>query len=101
VRGYEVTPGQYVQITDNELDALEAERNSNIELREFIPIAKVDPVYFEGAYYLAPDEGGDKAYRLLAEAMEKSGRVAVAEMVSYGRKDSCSSGRAKAGSCCR
>jgi DNA end-binding protein Ku len=86
VRGYELTKGQYVQVTDDELDALEAERNSNIELREFIPITKVDPVYFEGAYYLAPGEGGDKPYRLLAEAMDKSGRVAIAEMVSYGKE---------------
>jgi DNA end-binding protein Ku len=68
------------------LEALEAEANSNIELNEFIPIAKVDPVYFEGAHYLAPDQGGEKAYRLLADAMEKSGRVALAEMVSGGKE---------------
>jgi DNA end-binding protein Ku len=48
VRGYELEKGRYIQITDDELDALEAERNNNIELREFIPIKKVDPVYFEG-----------------------------------------------------
>jgi DNA end-binding protein Ku len=86
VRGYEVEKGQYVQVTDAELDALEAEANSNIELKEFIPIEKVDPVYFEGAHYLAPDQGGEKAYRLLADAMEKSGRVARAEMVSHGKE---------------
>jgi DNA end-binding protein Ku len=85
VRGYEVEKGKYVQFTDAELDALEAEANSNIELKEFIPIEKVDPVYFEGAHYLAPDEGGDKAYRLLADVMQKSGRVALAEMVSHGK----------------
>jgi DNA end-binding protein Ku len=86
VRGYEFEKGQYVQVTDAELDALEAEANSNIELKEFIPIEKIDPVYFEDAHYLAPDEGGDKAYRLLADAMEKSGRVALAEMVSRGKE---------------
>jgi DNA end-binding protein Ku len=75
-----------VQVTDAELDALEAEANSNIELKEFIPITKVDPVYFEDAHYLAPDQGGEKAYRLLADAMEKSGRVALAEMVSGGKE---------------
>jgi DNA end-binding protein Ku len=84
VRGYEFEKG--VQVTDAELDALEAEANSNIELKEFIPIEKVDPIYFEDAHYLAPDEGGDKAYRLLADAMEKSGRVALAEMVSRGKE---------------
>jgi DNA end-binding protein Ku len=86
VRGYEFEKGQYVQVTDAELDALEAEANNNIELKEFIPIAKVDPIYFEDSHYLAPDEGGDKAYRLLADAMEKSGRVALAEMVSRGKE---------------
>lgn len=86
MRGYEFKKGQYVQVTDAELDVLEAEANSNIELKEFIPIEKVDPVYFEDAHYLSPDEGGDKAYRLLAEAMEKSGRVALAEMVSRGKE---------------
>jgi DNA end-binding protein Ku len=86
MRSYEFEKGEYVQVTDAELDALEAEANSNIELKEFIPIEKVDPVYFEDAHYLAPDEGGDKAYKLLADAMEKSGRVALAEMVSRGKE---------------
>ena len=67
-----------MRFTDAEFD--------NIELREFIPIEKVDPVYFEGAHYLAPDEGGAKAYQLLADAMNKSGRVALAEMVSRGKE---------------
>jgi len=73
-----VAKGEYVRFTDAEFD--------NIELREFIPIEKVDPVYFEGAHYLAPDEGGAKAYQLLADAMNKSGRVALAEMVSRGKE---------------
>ena len=86
VRGYEVAKGEYVRFTDDELETIEAEANSNIELKEFIPIEKVDPVYFEAAHYLAPDEGGAKAYRLLGDAMEKSGRVALAEMVSRGKE---------------
>jgi DNA end-binding protein Ku len=61
VRGYEIEKGRYVRVTDAELDELEAESNSSIDLREFIPIAKVDPVYFERAYYLGADEGGGKA----------------------------------------
>src|SRR2546422_2195446 len=86
VRGYEVAKGEYVRFTDAELETIEAEANNNIELKEFIPIEKVDPVYFEGAHYLAPDEGGAKAYQLLADAMNKSGRVALAEMVSRGKE---------------
>jgi len=56
VRGYEVAKGEYVRFTDAELETIEAEANNNIELKEFIPIEKVDPVYFEGAHYLVPDE---------------------------------------------
>jgi DNA end-binding protein Ku len=56
VRGYELGKRQYVQVTDDELEALEAEANGNIELKDFIPLKKVDPVYFESTYYLAPDE---------------------------------------------
>jgi hypothetical protein len=57
VRGYEVSKGQYVRVEDAELEALEAEANSSIDMREFIPIEKVDPIYFESSYYLAPDKG--------------------------------------------
>ena len=54
VHGYEVTKGQYVRVEDAELEALEAEANNSIDMREFIPIEKVDPIYFESSYYLAP-----------------------------------------------
>jgi DNA end-binding protein Ku len=87
VRGYEVAKGEYVQLTEAELESLEAEANSAIELKEFIPFQKVDPVYFEHAYYLAPDEGGEKPYRLLADAMEQVGRVALEEMVSHNKEN--------------
>jgi DNA end-binding protein Ku len=72
VRGYEVSKGQYVKVEDAELEALEAEANSSVEMREFIPIEKVDPIYFESSYYLAPDKGADKPYRLLADTMAKN-----------------------------
>jgi DNA end-binding protein Ku len=72
VRGYEFEKGQYVQVTDAELEALEAETNSNIELKEFIPIEKVDPVYFEGAHYLAPGQGGDKPIDSLPTPWKKA-----------------------------
>ena len=84
VRGYELAKGQYIQVTDGELESLEAEANNNIELREFIPMEKIDPVFFERSYYLAPATGGEKAYRLLSDAMAEVGRGALAEMVSHG-----------------
>ena len=86
VRGYEVSKGQYVRVEDAELEALEAEANSSIEMREFIPIEKVDPIYFESSYYLAPDKGADKPYRLLADTMAKTGRVALAQTVLHNKE---------------
>jgi DNA end-binding protein Ku len=86
VRGYEVTKGQHVRVEDAELEALEAEANSSIDMREFIPIEKVDPIYFESSYYLGPDKGADKPYRLLADTMAKTGRVALAQTVFHNKE---------------
>jgi len=86
VRGYKVSKGQYVKVEDAELEALEAEANSSIEMREFIAIEKVDPIYFESTYYLAPDKGADKPYRLLADTMAKTGRVALAQTVFHNKE---------------
>jgi DNA end-binding protein Ku len=72
VRGFQHAKDQYVPVTEQELESLEAEANSSIDLKEFIPLASVDPVYFEDTHYLAADKGGEKPYRLLADAMAKS-----------------------------
>ena len=85
VRGFQHAKDQYVPITEEELDSLEVEANSNIDLKQFIPLASVDPVYFENTHYLGADKGGEKPYRLLADAMGKSRRVAIAELVSRGK----------------
>lgn len=81
VRGFELSKCNYVQITEEELESLEAEANNAIEFREFVPIEKLDPVYFESSYYLAPSKGAEKPYRLLAETLAKTGRVALAQTV--------------------
>jgi DNA end-binding protein Ku len=86
VRGYEVSKGKYVQFTEEELESVEAEANRNIELKEFVPLASVDPVYFESSYYLGPEKGAEKPYRLLADALAKSERAAVAKLVSRGKE---------------
>jgi DNA end-binding protein Ku len=86
VRGFQHATDQYVPITEQELESLEAEANRSIDLKEFIPLASVDPVYFENTHYLDADKGGEKPYRLLAGAMAKSGRVAIAELVSRGKE---------------
>ena len=87
VKGYEVTKGKYVKITNEELDALEAEANRNVEIQEFVPVAAVDPVYFSKTYYLGPDKGGEKPYRLLAQAMSQEGRAAIAQFVQRGKEE--------------
>jgi DNA end-binding protein Ku len=86
VRGYEFAKGEYVQLTEAELESLETESSNNIELKEFIPLPKIDPVYFEDSYYLGPREGGEKAYRLLADAMSKSDQAATAQLVTRGKE---------------
>jgi DNA end-binding protein Ku len=87
VRGYEFAKDQYVRFTDEELKALEGEASKAIEISEFVPLSTVDPVYFEKSYYLGPDKGGEKPYRLLAEAMAEAGKVALAKFVMRGREN--------------
>jgi len=86
VKGYQFSKDQYVLFTDEELKQLEAEANRSIEIEEFVPLAGVDPIYFENAHYLGPDKGAEKAYRLLVEAMRDTGKVAVAQWTSHGKE---------------
>jgi len=86
VKGYEVQKDEYVRFTDEELKALEGEASKVIDIAEFVPLAKVDPIYFEKTYYLGPDKGGEKAYRLLSDAMAKTDRVALAKFVMRGKE---------------
>ncbi|MBI4609807.1 MAG: Ku protein, partial [Candidatus Rokubacteria bacterium] len=74
------------RFTDEELKSLEGEASKIIDIAEFVPLANVDPIYFEKTYYLGPDKGGEKAYRLLADAMAKTDRVALAKFVMRGKE---------------
>jgi DNA end-binding protein Ku len=84
-KGYEHTKGQYVLFTDEELKALQPETSNTIEIAELLPLDKVDPLYFEKSWYLGPDKGGDRPYRLLAEAMKETGRAALGRYLARGR----------------
>ncbi len=86
VRGYEFAKDQYVRITEEELKSLEGEASKIIDIAEFVPLPNVDSIYFEKTYYLGPDKGGEKAYRLLADAMAKTDRVALAKFVMHGKE---------------
>ena len=81
VRGYEVESGKVVVIEDEELEALEPRKSRDIDLQTFVPVEDIDPVYFERPYFLVPGAGTNKAYRLLAEVMEKKGRAGIATFV--------------------
>jgi DNA end-binding protein Ku len=86
VRGYEFRKDEYVRFTDEELKGLEGEASKVIDIAEFVPLPKVDPIFFEKTYYLGPDKGGEKAYRLLADAMARTDRVALAKFVMRGKE---------------
>jgi len=86
VKGYEFAKGKYVLFEPAELKGLEAESSQLIEIREFVPLDRVDPLHFEKAYYLGPDKGGDKPYTLLSQAMEQTGRCAIASWAARGKQ---------------
>jgi DNA end-binding protein Ku len=85
VRGYEVTKDKYVIVTDEELDRLAPDKTRDIDLKQFVPAESIPPIYFERGYFLTPAAGSQKAYKLLAETMEKSGLAGVATFVMRGK----------------
>ena len=86
VKGYEFAKDQYVTFTPAELKAMEEKATQTIDIAEFVPLDRIDPVYFDKAYYLGPEKGGEKAYRLLAEVMRETKRAAVARYAARGKQ---------------
>lgn len=86
VKGYEYQKDKYVQFTDEELKSLEAERTDRIDIVEFVPADTVDFIYIEKTVYIGPDKGGDRAYKLLADAMTRMDRIAVGRFGSRGKE---------------
>ncbi len=86
VKGYEFAKDQYVVFTPEELKALEEAGTHTVEITEFVPIESVDPVYFDKAYYLAPDKGGAKPYALLTKALRETGRCALGRWATRGKQ---------------
>jgi DNA end-binding protein Ku len=81
VKGYEIGPDRYVTITPEELESLEPQKTRTIDIEDFVDLEDIDPMFYDHPYYLAPDTGAAKAYRLLVDAMEQSGKVAIARVV--------------------
>jgi DNA end-binding protein Ku len=86
VKGYEFAKDQYVMFSPEELKALEDATTHSIDIGQFVPLDSVDPIYFDGTYYLAPDKGGAKPYTLLATALRKAGQCAVGRWISRGKE---------------
>jgi DNA end-binding protein Ku len=86
VKGFEFAKDRYVTFTGEELKALDEIATQTIDIAEFVPASQVDPVYFDKAYYLGPEKGGAKAYRLLAEALTQSGKAALARYAARGKQ---------------
>jgi DNA end-binding protein Ku len=89
VRGFEVAKDRYVTLSDEELAAAAPKASRTIEIRDFVELARIDPVYFDATYYLVPERTAAKAYRLLVEAMRRSGKVAMATFVLRTREALC------------
>jgi DNA end-binding protein Ku len=86
VRGYEIDKGKYVVVTDEELERLAPERTRDIDLRTFVDRDEIPPLFFDRAYFLTPAAGSEKAYRLLAETMEKGDKAGIATFVMRGKE---------------
>jgi DNA end-binding protein Ku len=85
VKGYEFAKDQYVTFTPEEIKALEEAGTHSVDISEFVPVESIDPVYFDKAYYLAPDKGAAKPYALLTEALKETERCAVGHWAARGK----------------
>ncbi|MEM7253323.1 MAG: Ku protein [Pseudomonadota bacterium] len=86
VKGYEFAKGQYVMFSPEELKALEEKSTQSIEIAEFVPAEKVERLYLDKVYYLGPDKGGARPYRLLSAALEQTGRAALGQYAARGKQ---------------
>ncbi len=86
IRGYEVERDDYVLVEDDELAALAPEKSQEIDLERFVALDEIPPIYFERAYFLTPEEGATRAYRLLADSMEAASRAGIATFVMRGKQ---------------
>jgi DNA end-binding protein Ku len=87
VKGYEISPEQYVVITRDELEEIDPKKTRAIEIQDFVDLDDIDPIYFDHPYYLGPDKGAEKAYSLLVKAMSDAKKVAIARFVLRNREN--------------
>ena len=86
IKGYEIASGQYVTLTDEELEAADPKATRNVEIEDFVDQVQIDPIYYDKPYYLVPDKNAHKAYRLLLESLIESDKVGIARMVMHDKE---------------
>lgn len=86
IRGYEIKPGKYIEITDEELERLAPEKTRDIDIKLFVPAESIPPIYFDRGYFMVPAANSEKAYKLLAEAIEKEEKAGIATFVMRGKE---------------
>ena len=89
IKGYELSSGAYVTVGDDELASLDPEASRTIDIEEFVDLVDIDPLFYDSAYYVAPDKATTKPYALLTQAMEESGKVGVARFVMRSKQYLC------------
>lgn len=86
VRGYEYEPDQFVVVDKDELDELKKAQNKTVEILDFVKLEEIDPIYFNRSYFIGPNENGEKAYSLLKQAMEDSGKIGLAKLTMHSKE---------------
>lgn len=84
VKGYEISKNEFLLFSDEEIDSVTVASTKTIDIKEFVPLADVDPIFYDKAYYLAPDKGGSRPYFLIYEGLKSSGLCALAQYASRG-----------------
>src|SRR5436190_2397403 len=80
-KGYEYEKGEFVVLTKDDFDKVNVDSNQTVDIREFVDLADIDPMFFDEPYFLAPEKGGDKAYALLRDSLQETGKVGIAKVV--------------------
>src|SRR5690242_4043571 len=86
VRGFEVAKDRFVVVRDDELEGCAPEKTRTIEITDFVELSEIDPVFYDRPYYVVPQKGAGRSYRLLADAMRRSGRVGIARVVMHDKE---------------
>ncbi len=86
IKGYEVQPGEFITVTDQEIQALKGDQVRAVEILDFVNLSEIDPIYFNRSYFIGPNENGGKAYALLRKALEDTGKIGLAKLTLHSKE---------------